>query len=220
MRHYGTLPDQSTTHEGCARTQPAVTLALVSVAGVILAAGAGSRFNQLRPGADPGSKLLTLLNGRPLLAWAVQPALEAGLDEVIVVSGAADLGSVVLEGVTLLHNSGWAGGQATSLQLALAHCKQRGHAAAVVGLGDMPGLTTAAWRAIAGAPGGPIVFATYNGRRGHPVRLDSEVWPLLPTAGDEGARSVARERPDLVSELACLGQPIDIDTPEDVEKWS
>jgi len=190
------------------------TLPCVSIAGVILAAGEGSRFG------GAGEKLLATLAGRPLLAWAIEPACEAGLDEVIVVSGARDLGDVVPDTVTLLHNDEWRLGQATSLGVALDWCQRQGHSAAVVGLGDLPGLTTAAWREVAGGEGGPIVIATYAGRRGHPVRLDATVWTLLPTSGDEGARTLMSRRPELVTEVACEGKPTDIDTREDLLRWS
>jgi CTP:molybdopterin cytidylyltransferase MocA len=186
----------------------------MSIAGVILAAGEGSRFG------EPGEKLLAPLRGRPLVAWAIEPALEAGLDEVIVVSGAADLADVVPESVTLLRNDEWQLGQATSLGVALDWCQRQGHAAAVVGLGDTPGLTAPTWRTVAGADGGPIVIATYGGRRGHPVRLDAAVWTLLPTSGDEGARTLMSRRPELVTEVACEGKPTDIDTREDLRRWS
>jgi CTP:molybdopterin cytidylyltransferase MocA len=186
----------------------------MSIAGVVLAAGEGSRFG------EPGEKLLTVVRGRPLVAWAIEAAGEAELDELIVVSGAADLGDVVPDDATLLRNDEWRLGQATSLGVALDWCQRRGHSAAVVGLGDMPGLTATAWRAVAADGGGPIVIATYGSRRGHPVRLDAAVWTLLPTSGDEGARSLMARRPELVTEVACEGIATDIDTREDLRRWS
>ena len=63
----------------------------MSVAAVILGGGAGTRFNRDEPGASPGAKLLASARGRPLISWAIAPAVEAGLDELVVVSGAADL---------------------------------------------------------------------------------------------------------------------------------
>jgi molybdenum cofactor cytidylyltransferase len=186
----------------------------MSIAAVILAAGEGSRFGR------PGEKLLAQVQGRPLLAWAIEPAGEAGLDEVVVVSGAVDLADVVPDSATLLSNDEWRLGQATSLGVALDWCQRQGHSAAVVGLGDTPGLTALAWRSVACADGGPIVVATYGGRRGHPVRLDATVWTLLPTSGDEGARTLMSRRPELVTEVACEGTPTDIDTREDLRRWS
>lgn len=196
------------------------TLREVSVAAVILAAGAGTRFNRDDPGADPGAKLLALARGKRVVEWAIAPALEAELDELVVVSGAADLSAVVPESATLLRNDDWRLGQATSLRVALDWCARQGHLSAVIGLGDLPGLTAEAWRAVAAARGGPIVFATYFGGRGHPVRLDAEIWSLLPISGDEGARSLASRRPELVTELACEGTTADIDTQEDLRRWS
>lgn len=186
----------------------------MSRAAVILAAGPGSRFGK------PGEKMLAVTHGLPLLAHAIAPAAEAGLDELVVVAGPADLGKIVPADATILQNAQWQAGQATSLRIALDWCHRQGHSAAVIGLGDLPGLTAEAWRAVADAPGGPVVVATYAGRRGHPVRLDAEVWPSLPIDGDEGARTLIARHPELVTEVACSGRPNDIDTREDLRRWS
>jgi CTP:molybdopterin cytidylyltransferase MocA len=192
----------------------------MSIAAVILAAGGGSRFNADDPDALLGAKLFEVVRGKPLVSWAIAPTLDVGFDDVVVVFGAADLSDFMPASVTSLHNVDWELGQATSLRCGIEWCAARGHQSVVIGLGDTPGLTTTAWREVARAPEGPIVFATYGGRRAHPVRLDADVWPLLPRTGDEGARSVARQYPELVREVACRGEPTDIDTPEDLRRWS
>jgi CTP:molybdopterin cytidylyltransferase MocA len=188
------------------------------VAGVVLAAGAGRRF--AASGGD-GHKLLVELDGVPVVVRVLQAVTAAGLDEVVVVHGAVDLAGLVPPSVVLLPNPHWADGIATSLQVALRHAADAGHDAVVVGLADQPAVTAEAWRAVAAAPPDPpIAVATYDGTRGNPVRLGAAVWPLLPVTGDDGARAVMRERPDLVREVPCTGRAWDVDTVEDLERWS
>lgn len=178
---------------------------------MILAAGESARFE------GPGSKLLAPFRGRPLLAWALESAGEAGFDEVIVVVGAVDL-SALFGSQVIVHNPAWRDGLATSLRAGVAEAESRGHRSVVVGLGDQPLVPSAAWRAVAESPG-LIAVANFGGRRAPPVRLSREVWPLLPTAGDVGAREVIRTRPDLVVDVPCPGCCVDVDTAEDLANW-
>jgi len=184
------------------------------VLAVVLAAGGGSRF------AGSGHKLLVERGGRTVVEHAIAAAHEA-LGDVLVVTGAAPLPEAVraMPGARLVHNPNWADGQATSLAVAIeAATKLPAIDALVVGLGDQPDISPAAWRAVA-ASTAPIAIATYDGRRRNPVLLHRSVWPLLPATGDEGARAVTRLRPDLVEEVPCTGSPDDIDTLEDVLRW-
>ena len=184
-----------------------------SIGGVLLAAGGGSRFTD----DGGGHKLRATLRGRPVVEWSLAELLRAGFDEAVVVTGAVEL--VVPEGVVALHNPRWAEGQATSLALAVDHARARALDAIVVGLADQPFVVAEAWRAVAAAPGAMAV-ATYDGRRGNPVKLAAEIWDLLPVDGDAGARVLMRMRPDLVTEVACAGSPADIDTLEDLRRWN
>lgn len=185
----------------------------MTTAAVVLAAGDGTRYLGDHP------KLLAPFRGAPLVTWAVNAAVAARLDEVIVVAGAVDLAPLSLQG-RIVTNDRWADGQATSLHVGLVAAEQSGHDAVVIGLGDQPLVGADAWRAVAASSATPIAVATFDGERRPPVRLAAAVWPLVPRFGDEGARVLLRERPDLLSEIPCTGEPVDIDTLEDLARWS
>ncbi len=194
---------------------------MVSQAAVVLAAGGGSRWD------GDGHKLLAEVDGRPLAAHALTAAADAGLDELVVVTGAVDL-TGVLAGVLdetlpvtvkVLHNERWAEGQAGSLGLAVAHAAAVGHDAVVVGLADSPGVPTEAWRAVA-AVEAELAVATFAGRRRPPTLIGRSLWGQLPQVGDQGARVLLDERPDLVVEVPCPGDPADVDTMEDLWRWT
>ena len=183
---------------------------------MVLAAGAGSRF----AGDDGGPhKLLAHWRGRPLAVWAIEAAVSAGIGPVWVVDGAVDLSDVAPGGVSVLHNARWQEGQATSLQVAIGAARDAGLEALVVGLADLPSVLPSAWAAVARSEA-PIAVATYDGRRRNPVRLSAAVWDLLPATGDEGARSVARRRPELVEVFYFDWDTTEIYTREDLARWS
>jgi nicotine blue oxidoreductase len=179
---------------------------------VVLAAGEGSRF------AGGTHKLLATFRGRPLWSWAVDAAVAAGLDATYVVTGAVDLS--VGSPVVTVRNQAWASGQATSLAAGVAAAGAAGHDVVVIGLADQPLIGPDAWQAVAATTATPIAVASFAGERRPPVRLAAEVWPLLPKSGDDGARVVMRERPELVTAVPCTGEAVDIDTLEDLERWS
>ncbi len=181
------------------------------VVSVVLAAGAGSRFQ------GPGHKLDAAVGGRPVLERAVAAALTSGAGPVIVVT-AGQVRTALHPSVVHVVNERWADGQVTSLRAGIAAAVDLGATAVTVGLGDQPFISPGAWRTVA-ATDAPIAVATYGGRRGHPVRLRHDVWDLLPAVGDDGARTLMRLRPDLVTAVPCDGSPIDIDTVEDLQRW-
>jgi len=188
----------------------------VPLVAIVLAAGGSTRF------AD-GAKQLAEVRGRTLLAHAVDAALGAGcFDTVVVVQGAVDCRAALSgTGVVIVDNPRWEQGMATSLQVGVAEARRRGAAAVVVGLADQPGVGADDWRTVATAEvPEPIVVATYDGRRGNPVRLEERVWDELPIEGDEGARSLIARRSELVAAVACRGDGADVDTVEDLERWN
>lgn len=192
------------------------------VTAVLLAAGGGSRFG------GPTHKLHADLDGRPLWAHALDHLLDAAFDDAVMITGAADLDDAAIRAVAgrrTLHvapNPRWRSGQASSVQLAVQIATARDAEAIVIGLADQPFVAAADWRAVADAdPGCALVVATYGGRRGpNPVRIAASLWPQLPTSGDEGARSMLRRHGDRVCSVECIGSPDDIDTLEDLARWT
>jgi molybdenum cofactor cytidylyltransferase len=195
-----------------------------STLAVLLAAGGGSRFQS----GDGTHKLLARVGDRPLARHSIEHVVASGLPVIVVTGcepGVAAIVHDIAEGsphsdlVTILHNPDWRSGQASSLALAVNHARSRAATAVVVGLADQPDVPAEAWRAVA-ASAAPLAVATYNGRRGHPVRLAAEMWDELPLSGDSGARDLMRLRPESVGEVPCQGSADDVDTLEDLQRWS
>jgi molybdenum cofactor cytidylyltransferase/nicotine blue oxidoreductase len=146
----------------------------------------------------------------------------------LTVGGCAPVLAVVPDGVEVagaqvVVNDAPERGMRSSLVLAVDAADAAGADALAVLLVDLPGVPGAAVRAVVGAwTPGRVAVASYGGRRGHPTVMAPTLWrAALRLAGpDEGARAFLADRPDLVDEAVAEGDPADLDTPDDLSRWT
>ena len=183
------------------------------IGGLVLAAGAGTRFGS--------AKQLAELDGRPLLEHSILAMTASPVGRVVVVlgSGAEEvLAGVDMHGADGVVNERWDEGQSASLACGLAELSDC--EAVVVTLGDQPRVSpNAIGRVIAArGNGAAAVRATYFGEPGHPVLLERDLFERMrDVTGDHGARNL------LISvhmrEVPCedLGGGEDVDTPAQLD---
>ena len=182
------------------------------IVGLVLAAGAGTRFG--------ATKQLAELDGRALLQHAVDAAnAAAGLDRVVVVLGhEADCVRAAIDPgrAEVVVATDWAEGQSGSLRVGLAAAGDAVDAIVVL-LGDQPYVTQQAIERVLAARGdAPAVRATYDGAPGHPVVLERSLFAELGALrGDTGARNVLCHCRVTEVEMGSGGD--DVDTPEQLE---
>ena len=184
------------------------------VVGVLLAAGSGTRFE------GRSHKLMAQFRGKPLVEHSINALRGSGILRRAVVSGFLDLSAFVDNDEVILSNPDPSLGLSLSLLIARDWALSERADAMVVGLGDQPLIGADAWRKVANSFEAPIMVATYQGKRRNPVKLSREVFDLLPTSGDDGAKVLYQAFPDLVCEVECDGEPIDIDTVEELDEWN
>jgi molybdenum cofactor cytidylyltransferase len=184
---------------------------------IVLAAGAGTRFG--------GGKLLADWRGRPLVLAAVETALAAPVEAVIVVLGCeAKRVAKVLAGVTdarlrLVVADDWADGLSASLRAGVANLPADS-AGFLLFLGDMPLIPPDLPPKVLAAleNGAPAVQPLHGETPAHPVGFSAALYgELSRLSGDAGAGALLRARPDVVR-LSCgeVGAVFDIDRPADV----
>ena len=182
------------------------------VAGVLLAAGEGSRLGN--------PKALVELGGVRLVDRGVALLRDGGAAPVVAVTGAA---VVDLLGVITVHNPDWRTGMGSSLAIGLGSVPVSCDAA-VVALVDQPLIGPGSVRRLIAAyqAGASVAVAAYYGKPRNPVLLAREHWPaaIALAAGDVGARPFLRAHPDLVTLVECgdTGRPDDVDTPDDLAR--
>lgn len=202
----------------------------MTVAGLVLAAGGGSRMGLAKA-------LVRLPNGQSLLTNAVRILNEGGITEIVVVIGAVEahvrkaLESAqqkyprIFDGVnlTIVSNPRYGEGMGTSVQAGLAAAAELDPApdAVVVQLADTPDISPdAVERVTRLAAPETLAVATYDGQIGHPMLLGRAHWDGIAKSatGDKGARGYLMSRDDVQTVVADgLGSPTDLDTPEQLE---
>jgi molybdenum cofactor cytidylyltransferase len=186
------------------------------ISGILLAAGESRRMGS--------PKALLRYQGQTFIERICTAFLSAGVDELIVVLGAraAELRPALPAHPILrtVENPRYFQGQLSSLMTGVGALSPESEAA-VVNLVDHPLVTAETIQALIDsfrtAPL-PILIASYQGRRGHPVLFSSQVYgEILAAPLDQGAKVVVRKDPSRVREVQLNDPGIlaDIDTPED-----
>ncbi|MEV7802517.1 nucleotidyltransferase family protein [Microbispora sp. NPDC088329] len=183
-----------------------------AVAGLLLAAGGGSRFG--------GPKALVEFEGERLADRGVRLLAEGGCRPVLVVLGAAD---VPIAGAVVVRNPGWASGMGSSLRAGLDAFPPAAPAV-VIALADQPLVRPGAVRRLIAAfeAGARVAVAAYGGALRNPVLIAREHLAEVAALaeGDVGARPFLRAHPELVTAVPCddVGDPADVDTPDDLRR--
>ena len=186
----------------------------MTVAGLLLAAGSGSRLGT--------PKALVSLRGELLVERGQRLLRDGGCVPVLVVLGAQaeQAARHAPDHVVAEH---WATGMGASLRAGLAALQDRPEVdAVVVALADQPNVGAGSIDLLRQAylAGAVAAVATYAGKARNPVLLSRPVWAEVAVLaeGDTGARPWLRTHPELVVEVSCdaTGSPEDVDTPADL----
>ena len=160
-------------------------------AAVIQAAGKGSRFHSNQ------YKLLTDICGQPLIVRTLQPVLEVGFDEIVVVIGAHadEMRNVLVDyPVKIVENKKWETGQSSSLCTGVNAIINSSDRACLM-LGDQPYLKAETLRALVKESDGypnDIIVPFYKNMRGNPIIIPScRYRQLLELShGDHGGKQL------------------------------
>lgn len=190
---------------------------------VVLAAGESRRMGR------PKAGLLVSASGLTFAAAVAETLGLAGCDEVTVVAGAhPEAVRAAVEGVPqvrVLEHPGWAQGQLSSLQAALAALDGPQVEGLLVTLVDCPLVrpdTVSALIEVWRRTGAPIVRPAIGARHGHPVIFDRRTFDDLRAAPLElGAKAVIARWQDAVVNVPVddAGVLADIDTPADYDAF-
>ncbi|OUZ11600.1 molybdopterin-guanine dinucleotide biosynthesis protein MobA [Aeromicrobium sp. PE09-221] len=184
------------------------------VTGLLLAAGAGRRMG--------GPKaLLRREDGTPWVVAARQSLLDGGLDDVVVVLGAAaDEAHALLGDVRTVVAEDWERGMGASLEAGLRALATDSAQLALVHLVDLPDVGADVVHRILSYADGPgtLVRAVFAGAPGHPVLIGRDHWPAIAAGADgEGARAYLAAHDAVTVECGDLASGTDRDRPQDLD---
>ena len=180
------------------------------VAALVLAAGGSQRLGQ--------PKQLLAYRGATLLEATLATVREAGFEQVVLALGGAaeDVRARVdLGDVDVVVNPDYGQGCATSVRSGLDHVHPAMHGLVLL-LGDQPGVTADAIRALAGAARGHAVgVCSYDDGPGHPLWFDRSMFATLRALhGDKAVWKLVETGDDVVR------VPVPGDVPLDVDTWA
>lgn len=184
---------------------------MTEVVGVVLAAGAGTRYG--------GPKALAwTASGEPWIERAVSVLREGGCSSVVVAVGAGADAAVALipDGVDVVTVAGWAEGLSATLRAALTALDRGDADAAMIVPVDTPAMPAAVCeRLLAAASAHVLARAVYGGVPGHPVLLGRGHWRSVAESvrGDQGAGPYLRSHGAMRIECGDLWDGADIDRP-------
>jgi molybdenum cofactor cytidylyltransferase len=197
--------------------EPRIHAVYERIAGIVLAAGASSRF-------EGGPKQLLDWEGVPLVRKVVATALQAGLDPVIVVTGAnREAVNQVLASlpILLVENDAWNQGQSSSVRAGLAACPGE-IGGAVFLLVDQPQIPFTLVRSLVEAHNrtrAPIVAPQIDGGRGNPVLFDRDTFrDFQALDGEKGGRALFSRYPIEWVQWHDPRMLLDIDSLEDYRR--
>jgi len=191
------------------------------IAILLLAAGSSSRLGR--------SKQLLSIAGQPLLLKSVEAAIESGIKSIIVVLGANEEAhrQVIKDaGVQVVVNTDWKKGMGSSLKTGLSFLLQQlPRAEAVITMVcDQPLINSDHLTKLISeykSSESVIVASFYQGVAGVPVLFDRTLFSELLSMPDEaGAKKIIQQHPHLVKTVPFPGGEIDIDTEDDLKKFS
>ena len=187
-----------------------------AIVGVLLAAGAGTRFG--------GEKLVhPLEDGVAIAAHSARNLIAAGLDVVAVIRpGNFPLADMLEEeGCQVTHCAEASRGMGHTLAHGVSASRDAG--GWIVALADMPRLKPSTIEAVASAlrEGATIAAPVYRGERGHPVGFSGLLREeLAQLSGDTGAKAVLQRHAAEIRLIECddPGVLLDIDRKSDLER--